>query len=658
MAAADPGAVIAGFASDPSPEALVRFRERRLIHAAPADRRREAAKWLARAFAESRPAEDAAAFDRYLTFMIEVETLRLDRLRTLDEHLSRLPRCSITDLLRIGDRSFDGVVKKLRARLRGMTSDLPVPDLELRLHNLNGSLVDVAAGVMRTVNEAVRRNGAVPDRRLNREDLERAVRRFDRAVQVAGNVNSLEWLVDSVTFGEFQVTEAYTEQRLGFRLDYSDERRSLVRSLALRRRLVLRTYGRRTSRFVTAHLSQLEIPILTGALSHYLGEMAPDVFEGELGRLLNESAASLGQVGAEDDLLLAAAGEDARIGAHYAAAMGLRWYAIAGRAAARLQPSLRHRGGALHIPLMLIAAELEDGDDGAHVAGALEGLTIALPARHHNQLALRPFVRVSQGEAYPFFVGDVGQWNVAVREALIQGGSVGKSVGGVWETFIEKSFDDTDWRVVGRGVKLREHGKTLTDVDLLLQRDELLLVVQIKALVGAGHSPHDHWKNRQTVELGCRQARLAADFLEAHPEAVVAQCGRRGAAVVRVIQPVVITNVAHFEGWAQHGVPIIASTTQKAICDGSRVDYVDSGTQGIVSTEHFVRPEDLTTDTILSLIRDPPELRIAPERHGVHHIPQKIGEVGFLIPDITLRPPDGKEPTVRELAKPGRRADG
>lgn len=629
--------VKARFSANPTPEILVRFRERRLIYHAPFDQRDEVVAALGLAFESAFPGEDAIAFVRYLTFMVRTDQMKRERMQALSQQLSFLPRCSISDLLRIAERSFKFDVREAFSRRQLIDPNLAVSDAELRLQEINGSLVDLASGVARAVNEVARHQPTAVDAPLGRQKFERGVRLFRRAVQIAGEINSLEWLVDSVTFGEFAVAEEFSHEGVAaFRFEFCDERRSVVRSLALRRRLVLRQYGKPTTRYLRDRLLEMQADVLADAVDHYCQKTGTNSQTVEHSRAQEDSVSTLSHVGAEDDLLFAAARFSPAIAAYYTAAMCLRWYALGGQAVARARPGLGHRPEIFHIPLAAIIESLEDGANGAHIRAALERLTLELPVRNHAQLVTRPFIRVSPQEACTFLGGDFGQWPVAIREGLIQGGALGKSVGKIWEDFIAGSFADTPWTIVGRGVKLRENGQTITDADLMLQREDLMLVVQVKALVGVGHTPYDHWKNRQVIELGCHQAKAAADFLMRAPGAIVAQCGRRAAASIKVIQPVVMTNIAHFEGWSHQEVPVIASSTRAAICDGGRVDYVHSESGHVVHTDHLVPPKALSTENILDLIREPLELRIAAGRHGVRHLAQRIGEAWFLIPDVTL----------------------
>src|SRR6202044_3202511 len=98
----------------------------------------------------------------------------------------------------------------------------------------------------------------------------------------------------------------------------------------------------------------------------------------------------------------------------------------------------------------------------------------------------RPFGRTAPGVAQPVREAAFGTWATMVRETLNQGGDIGRRYGAVWEDFLAQSFEETGWSVVGRNVHIVDGGATVTEVDLLLLREDLLLVVEVKALTGSG----------------------------------------------------------------------------------------------------------------------------------------------------------------------------
>ena len=652
MEAGDLVAVAEGFSAGVSPCLLTRFRERKLILRAPVGARKAVAEILLRAAGDCLESAERGTFDRYLHFSLAVDAARRRSLERVCVQLERMPHCSKADLLSIGDAVFDWYAAKVMKGVDVYSVGASVAERERRLHDLNGALNDVGFAVARAVNECSRVALIETEGLLGREKRDRAAMMLRRVVKSAAEVNSFEWFLDSVTYGDFVVAECVETPTPTFRLEFADARRYLLQALGIRRRLVGTYSQRRKRRYLREKLEEAQLHFLNHAVDHYLSELgSPTVVKVDLTRAEAAGKASLMLIDAEDDLLFAASRSDPKIAAYYFVAMALRWYSVTARA---IRADLRTKGrrslASPAIPLAQIACSIDDGADGLWVISALESLTTEFPARTHFALVDRPFVKDGPYVARPF-LGGLGIWNVTVRDSLIQGGALGKDVGAIWEDFYAGSFADSDWRIVGRGVKLKRDGHVLTDVELLLLREDLLLVVQIKAMIGSGATVYDHWKNRQTIELGCSQARIAAEFLEADARTLVSLCGKRAAARVKYVQPVVLTNVHLFDGWTFDNVPVIGEVTRKAICEGAKVEYFDGNSGEVLHTQHFVKREDLTTERILRLLRHPVELDIAAETDEIQHRMERVSDLTFLMPEFAIRK-DLKGPPAHEPSLP------
>lgn len=639
-----------------SPYVLTRFRERKMIFRAPGHSRQAVSLGMQQA-AKHLGVEVGLQLDRYLLFAVVTDAARSELLAKLRSQLRLFPICSTGDLLDVANETFEVFAERMQKAASGSSKGAGVAAGERQLHDLNGHLVDLAQGIARTVNEFARCSQFDPrQRRLQRRERSRAVEAMRRVLLTAGNLNSLEWILDSVTFGDFTVAEGVREPKPAFRLDFADPRAALMRRLATRRSFILKHAGQREDRFVRDMLHSLQEPLLEEALRYYCSIEGIRLAESEADATRKMASRSLVFIDAEDDLLLVAGRMDLRIQAFYTAGMALRCFAMAGSAVQSAKSQSKRVLGVSSIPTDLITARFDDGADGAMLTEAIDRLSVDLPTRRHEKILAAAFVRDGINSVRPFLGGESGMWNVVVREALLQGGALGKSVGAVWEDFTKKSFEDTDWKVVGQGVKLRESGKTLTDMDLMLVREDLLLLVQIKALIGSANTTYDHWKNRQVIEAGCEQARLADDFFARNPLTLVSICGRRLSEAIRVIQPVVLTNIGHLDGYSHLDVPVIGEATRKAICKGSKVDYYRSASLELVHSHTFVDQSALTTAEILRLLREPIELLISAEKPETVYRYDKLGSVAFAMPEFAAKEGEFQPPEMDALTKGGKKA--
>ncbi len=633
LEAGDVGTFRTRLQEEPRPLILTALREQRLVtHIRAIDQ--AAVFEILSASAQARlDTAAAAAFRRYLTFAKLFDATKQKIQARLAVVLHALPKLNAAQLIGAAGGAFDRLLDHLpQLDIAASTS---VANYERLLHDLNGLTNDTTYAVLRALNEASKIALAPNGPNLGRSDRVAAQKRMLKASLIASELNGLEWLFDGVTYGDLEVGEI-SETPPAVVFHHADARRTLLRILAIRRDLVLNVNRARAPRFVRDTLKLQERQTLEAAVDFYswLGGIDPKTVE--LDPILHTSAAVLIAVNAEDDLLIAAGG-DAIAQTHYNAAILLRWFMMAAVGVRRTLPrGRRHLLSAPDIPLGDIADGLNRGG-GQGIQQALRALTVTLPARSHYELIRHPFVRVSENLAHSVLASDGGVWNLSVRETLVNGGGpLGDAYGRVWEDFYARSFEDGSWTILGRNLQLRRGGRLITDIDMLLKRHDLLVVLQIKALIGSGVSPYDHWRNRQTIEWGCRQAKVACAFIREHPEWLVSVAGRRNANEVVHVQPLVLTTLDHVDGWKFEGVPVIAEVGRKAITVGSKVTYIESGTGEVVSTQHIIPPEELSTERILWALDNPLELQLAPEIPTTRHTRRRIGDLRVAVPDFEM----------------------
>jgi len=556
-----------------------------------------------------------ANVDHYLAYLDFVELwqdVHQETVGRLSVAIGGLPKMGIAQLLGIFEKALDRYLQDLPSP--SPVQDQSVAAYERSLHHINGLANDTFYAALRTLNEASRVVIHPAEQRLSYNKRYLALRRFTMAIQIAAELNSLEWVLDAVTYGDLIVSKVETASTPRVILDHADARRSLLRELAIRRNLVLNLNRARGPRHVREMLKASETSVLEEAVVYYAGLAEIEPVEVDLESLFDESTAALIRVDAEDDLLALAGASvaDQQYATYYLSAMCLRWFELAAAAVRQvLSPGRRRLLSAPPIPVHSIKNIIERGG-GVNAAETINDLLSTLPVRSHYELVRRPFLRLPDGETRCLPRGGYSPWATTVRETLISGGAIGDAYGRMWEMFYTRSFEESDWLVVGRNLKLRCEGQTTTEVDLLLKKDDLLLVVEVKALIGSGVTAYDHWRNRQTIELGCRQAAAAAEFIRTRQEWLASVAGRQVAAGVRYIQPLVLTTLGMFDGWHFEGVPVIGEGGRKAITQGAKVDYTDSSGR-VVSTRWITKPEELSTERILWSLNNPLEMLIAPE---------------------------------------------
>jgi len=122
--------------------------------------------------------------------------------------------------------------------------------------------------------------------------------------------------------------------------------------------------------------------------------------------------------------------------------------------------------------------------------------------------------------------------------------------------------------------------------------------------------------------------------LTENSDTLVSICGKRASDNIRVIQPLVLTNIHHLEGLCLFDVPVIGEATRKAICSGSKVDYFRSNDGQHVHSHVFVPPDQLNTKEILRLLKEPVELHIASEKPETFYRKERLGNLELALPEF------------------------
>ena len=519
--------------------------------------------------------EERAEYIRYVELSVEAAEAR-DRIKQqIGDALRCMPKLSLRQLLMVAEKvARESIPARPDLRNEGAVAQRAA-EHGRQIHERYGRTNDVWFAVARAINEA---SSSIGPRDLVRADATaKAVPAFRTITILCSRLNSLEYVLDNASFGEFSVV-SHDQNSRTFRLDIVDVRRALIRVTSIRRNLLSILGGRRAKRYVRERLAETSEPILHNALMRYLARSGATVGpeEGDIECLGSFLETLLLVVDAEDDLLLLAANagadekpEFASILYHLSAAIRVNAF-VADMFANRMSRQKRLNYDD-RIDRDELIAELGSGLQ-ASALEAWTSLVVDLPVRSHFDLLRRPFIRTgpNTARAVPALVGD--RWTIAVREGLNNGGAIGNWYGKLWEDFFARGFANSGWSLLKRNVKSRAEGACVAEIDMLLLRDDLLLVVEVKALTGSGISPYDHWKNREIIERGCRQARRAAEHIEANREYIASVVDRSTASRVRHVQPLVLTTESMFDGWEYAGVPVAGETIRKAITIGTKVE--------------------------------------------------------------------------------------
>src|SRR6202012_1671327 len=122
-----------------------------------------------------------------------------------------------------------------------------------------------------------------------------------------------------------------------------------------------------------------------------------------------------------------------------------------------------------------------------------------------------PYVKDENGKIYAIDLLAANNWPDCVRINLVQGGKTGAMIGKIWESYIADILKEDGWAKVAQNVKLTRKGRTITDIDIIAKRNDLLLLIQLKVHYGAGNHTFEQWKFKEKLIHGVSQVKLSEE---------------------------------------------------------------------------------------------------------------------------------------------------
>jgi hypothetical protein len=321
----------------------------------------------------------------------------------------------------------------------------------------------------------------------------------------------------------------------------------------------------------------------------------------------------------DDDVLLVAAGQQGKKVFHdYLACAALRWLDEICDHAKSQVPKRRQRLGEtswMSRSNLLSFLPLDD-EDREGVASAIDTFCKLPPRESFYSLLDHPCV-LFDDESIAFIRAlDAGHWSASMRSKWTRRGGLGNGYGKAWEDYICWLVAARGWTILKRNVTLRQNRKAVTDIDLLILRDNVCLIVQLKALAGAGANTYQHWKNRLTIEKGISQARIGADLLGSSVVLVTSIVGGRAARAIEIFRPVVLTTLHYFNGWQKDGVSVLSVDALQNLMRGAPVQFWNLGGDAVGNVEHLGGSQ-VTGAELLEFLDRPVDWRISADDESI-----------------------------------------
>jgi hypothetical protein len=509
---------------------------------------------------------------------------------------------------------------------------------EWMLHNLNGEINDLSWAAARALNESLKLT-ARSQKSLDKKFRAKVKDELAELIQIAGHWNALAYVADMLSYGEWFIEELSASDPITVKFAVKDIHFARAKAIGLRRKIIQLYIGRESPTQVRRFFQTFTISLVDAALEYYSMDLPTDFLTTEIhASLESEVIRWLNLLDIEDDLLMGAAKRDPTVLGHYLAAISLRAFSHAAlilkhHATRRYKKSF----GGLRIPLNviceIISTQLTDVSTEI-VQQWVESQIIEIPTSRHFDIITKPFIKVSATEVVGFGGLTINNWPPNVRAGLVKGGVLAKSYGQIWEDYVSDTFKKYGWKVLGRGIKIRRQKRILTDVDILVFKNGLLLIIQVKALASGDANIFEHWKSKTTICQGVEQAATATMEIK-NNERLLKHLLASNAVTegVAQLQPVVITNSPLFTGWSRSDIPVISFGYLMTLLHGAKVQYKDLS-KTVLAEASFSKTKELTAQEFVQLLFEPVDWLIAKEVNEIADRWVTIENVRIAIPEL------------------------
>jgi len=508
---------------------------------------------------------------------------------------------------------------------------------EWTLHEISGHINDMAFSVCRAINEASRwvnhNKRGVSGQALRQN----ATNAFRPLVTLASKWNAIEYALDRVSYGEWNV-KFLNPDIPEITFDQVDVRLLRARTIGIRRQLVTRYFGRTFSPPARQIFENICHTLTQKALTFYEAQTRSIQFSFLDSMSLSKKITKLLDfLDTEDEFLILSALKDdySEIMAHYLAVIGLQTCSLVVAFIKEKLPHKYHRKllcPVVPINLIVDAIALTDLQRQA-IYNAISKQIITLPINHYLDLMARPYVQLTNGKAISLDALSNVNWASNIR-GIVEGGAIADTYGKIWEMYVKDLLKRYNWRIIGHGIKLKnKQGLIATDIDILALKNDMLLVIQVKAIFSEGITPYDQWKAREIIVKGTNQAKIAYEILTSDHDRIISIIGKRAFSNINYIQPLVITNDTMFTGWNHNDIPTISVKALISHLRGAIVEFKNLKGE-IVDSQRFSQEDSLTSKEFIDLLKNPLDWRIAKDSDAIEYVEANMDIIKCYYPSL------------------------
>lgn len=497
---------------------------------------------------------------------------------------------------------------------------------EWMMHMLNGVLLDVQFAIARSINSF---SGNTLETKIEESEVVKYVHFIEEVIHVSAQINTFQFCIDKVSYGEWHVDEISNDgERYTLGFGIVDKLFDKARELALRRNISFQFLQKNQNRWLKQNLEEVAIGEVQKAIEYYRNNGVIIINNDDTREIMREVNFNMNLLDADDELLTGF-DQTGRVFWYYVTALSLVCYQTV--ANYYRTKYIGFRGLDYYVPTIPLDQILKEAEiDEATQLEILNDFVSQVPSNNIYQLIVKPLIREPGGKYFSISIISSQNWVLNVRTCLVKGGKEGDRIGRAWEEFIAYTFENYGWAVIENGLKI---GRELPDIDLLIYREGLLILAQVKAIYLNGINTYEQWKAKEKIIKGASQVQKVKVAIESNLtiykrlESVMRQ--RK----ILKIYSAVITNNEMFNGWVCDGVPVVGVNGLMQIFRGVNVKFFDSRKR-ILETLSFTQNKAVNNDDFIKFLEKPLDWHLADIEDDLCFHVEKMDEIIINMPQL------------------------
>lgn len=259
----------------------------------------------------------------------------------------------------------------------------------------------------------------------------------------------------------------------------------------------------------------------------------------------------------------------------------------------------------------------------------LDFLITQTPAQHHLELVKKPIIVNSNGVFFTLRQFSTEHWVNWVRNETMKGGAVASKVGKSWEKYFENLFKEKGWEIVGSSIKIKDGKRVLTDLDLVLFKEGVVITFQMKVFYYFEIDTYTQWKSRKKLNHAANQLSLIGE------NKIIEEAKNRGYNNIKQVIPIILTNSHIYNGYEINGIKVLSLDSLNQFFTGSKVDFETSAGKNLGRKFYYDNSKNVVQN-LIDFIDTPLDWKISDEKLEISIYEEKLEHCTLKIPISNL----------------------